>query len=585
MISVDGTMTGKAAYRRLLTYVKPYSAGFVGAIIGLVVVAATEPGFAALMQPMLDGSFVNKDPVAIKLVPIMLIGIFIIRGIGVFVSTYFMTWVGRNIIRDIRAQLFDHLLNLPTQYYDNNSSGQLTTRLIYHVEQVAQAASEAVTVIIRDSLTIIGLLAMMFYLNWMLSLTFLLVGPIISIIVVVVSKRFRRYSRRIQSSMGDVTHVSQEAIDGHRVIKIFGGQQYESAHFAEVNEYNRRQNLKMAVTQAANVPISQLVAACALSLIVYLATMESILGQVTVGTFMAFISAMMLLLAPLKRLINVNVTLQKGIAASQSIFGFLDQPKEVDTGTRPTGRVEGDVSFQGVDFAYEGQENSALHDINLDIKAGSSVAFVGRSGSGKTTLVSLLPRFYDYSIGSITIDGTDIRDMTLASLRSNIALVSQQVVLFNDTIAKNIAYGSLAGATREQIVQAAQAAHAMEFIEKMPQGLDTVVGENGVLLSGGQRQRLAIARAILKNAPLLILDEATSALDTESERHIQAAMEELMQNRTTLVIAHRLSTIENVDNIVVLHEGRIIETGQHADLLAKGGQYANLYRMQFSDSK
>lgn len=580
----SGNATGVRTYRRLLAYALPHWPVFAMAVSAMAVFAATEASFAALMKPLLDETFVAKDPAYIRWIPLALIGLFLLRGIAGFISTYGMAWVARMVIYKLRRQLFEQLLRLPATFYDNNASGQLISKLTYNVEQVSQAATNAVTIIVRDTLSAVFLLGLMFYRSGVLSLAFLVCGPFIAIVVVRVSKRFRKVSGHIQDSMGDVTHVTQEAIDGHRVVKTFGGEAYEREHFEQVNTNNLKQQLKLTATSAASVPFIQFLAACALAGIVFLATQESMSEIRTAGSFASFLAAMMLLLPPLKRLTTVNAALQKGIAAAESVFSLLDTPTENDRGTRTLQRAQGRIEFKQVCFSYRQDKESVLQDINFSVEPGRSVALVGRSGSGKSTLANLVPRFYELSSGSILIDGIDIRDIKLADLRNQIALVSQHVTLFNDTVARNIAYGSLERCSREDIERAAEAAHAMHFIRDLPQGLDTVVGENGVLLSGGQRQRLAIARAILKDAPILILDEATSALDTESEQHVQAGLQRLMSERTTLVIAHRLSTVEGADRVLVLDRGRIVESGTHAELLAGNGQYAALYRMQFSES-
>jgi subfamily B ATP-binding cassette protein MsbA len=448
---------------------------------------------------------------------------------------------------------------------------------------VARATTDVITILVRDSLTVVGLLAWMFYVNWMLAGILMLGTPVIAQLITYISRRFRRYSTRIQDSMAEVTQVAEEVIEGHRVIKTFGGQEYERGRFEQANENNRHVNMRLEAANAAAVPVVQLVAAMAAAGVIFIATRQAVLDALTVGTFVSFVAAMMMLLAPMKRLTKVNATLQKGIAASQSIFGFIDQPVEEDSGEQRLEKGRGAVTYESVNFSYSSEKGQVLKGIDLAIEPGQTVAFVGRSGGGKSTLVNLLPRFYDIESGRITIDGVDINNIPLENLRDQMSLVSQQITLFNDTIERNIAYGRLRGASRAQVEAAASAAHAMEFIRELPQGLDTVVGENGVMLSGGQRQRLAIARALLKDAPILILDEATSALDTESERHIQAALEQLVSTRTTLVIAHRLSTIERADLIVVLDRGCIVEKGKHEELLQADGQYAALYRMQFRE--
>ncbi len=567
-------------YRRLLSYVKPYWLAFIAVVISMLIYAASETGMAAIMKPLMDGSFVEKDPTMIKLIPLVLIVIFLIRGLANFLTTYGLGWIARNVIKTLREEMFDRLLTLPASFFDRSTSGQLMSKLLYDVEQVADAATDAVLVLIRDTLTIVGLLAWMIYLNGMLSLIILLTVPFIGLLVYQISSRFRRISKSIQDSMGDVSHVSSEIIEGHREVKSFGSQAYEAKRFDKVNQLNRRQRMKKIATEATSQPIIELIAVLGLAGVIYLATLPEMLDTITVGTFISFITAMFMILTPLKRLTKLNSKLQAGIAAAESIFGLLDHQPENDIGSQKLGRAKGDIAYQHVGFSYDANKGAVLSDINFSVKAGQTIAFVGHSGSGKTTLVSLLPRFYNPTSGEILIDGVNVMDLQLADLRRQISLVNQQVILFNDSIANNICYGRT-DISEDDIIAAAKAAHAWDFIERLPQGLQTQVGENGVLLSGGQRQRLAIARALLRDAPILILDEATASLDSEAERHIQAALEQLIKTRTTLVIAHRLSTIEKADLIVVMHNGVIVETGNHQELLNKGEHYAELHRLQF----
>jgi subfamily B ATP-binding cassette protein MsbA len=576
--------TTRALYARLLRYSLPHWKAFAISVIAMLVFAGTNTGFAALMKPMIDGSFVDKDPEVIRQVPLMIIGLFLARGVSNFVSAYCMSWVGREVIRELRRAMFDKLLHLPTRFYDKTPSGELLSKLIYDVEQVNQAATNALANVVRDGFTIIGLLAWMSYINWLLTVIFIVAGPPIAYLIARVNRRFRRISGRLQRSMAEVTAVSEEAVSGHREVKLFGGEDYEARRFDAINDDNRKLNMKMAASSAASVGIVELIAATALAGVIYLATLPTVLERVTVGSFMSFVVAMMLLLPSIKRLMTVMPMVQRGVAAADSIFSLLDSEAERDTGVKRIAHARGGVQFRQVGFAYDGGKGEVLHDVSLTIAPGQCLALVGRSGSGKSTLASLLPRFYDVSGGAILLDGEDIRELALANLRRQIAWVGQHVVLFNDTVARNIAYGSLESVSESDVVRAAEAAHAMDFIKDLPDGLNTMVGENGVLLSGGQRQRLAIARALLKDAPILILDEATSALDSESERHIQAALAEVMRHRTTLVIAHRLSTVEKADQIVVLDRGRVVEQGRHVELLARAGHYASLYRLQFHDA-
>ncbi len=575
-------MTSTGLYLRLLRYVAPYWRVFALALLGMMIVAATEPALPALLKPLLDGTFVHRDETIMRWMPLVIVALFVVRGLAEYLAYYSINWVGNKVVMDLRRAMFGRLLELPTPYYDDHPTGNLISKLTFDVTQVTAAATSVLTVIFKDTLAIIGLLGYMLWLNWRLTLLALVMAPIIVGVVRLISMRLRFTSRETQRAMGDITQVLGEAVDGHKVVKLFGGQRYEDERFGGQANRLRRLAMKQAAAAAASVPVVQFVAALALATIIYLATRQTGGDEVTVGGFVSFIAAMLMLTAPLKRITSVNEPLQRGLAAAESVFELLEQTPEPDRGATAIERARGEVRFEGVHFTYGTAAHPALEGIDLAIAPGENVALVGPSGSGKSTLASLVPRFYHPARGRITLDGHDLETLGLQSLRANIALVSQDVVLFNDTVAANIAYGAMNGAPRAEIEQAAEAAHAMEFIRAMPEGLDTLVGENGVKLSGGQRQRLAIARALLKNAPVLILDEATSALDSESERHVQAALEALMRGRTTIVIAHRLSTVERADRIVVLDRGRIVETGNHRELLERGGLYAKLYRIQFA---
>ena len=580
---------GFAIYKRLASYALKHWRYLILAFIGLVVAGSTVPLFALYMQPLLDGTFMEKDPETIRWAPFALLVIFLLRGIASFMSSYSMEWIGRSVVKEIRTELFSRLLRLPVSFYDRNNSGQLVTRLIYHVEQVSVAATKGLTVLVQDSVIVIGSLLVMFYYSWELALIVLFAAPIIAGLIAYISKRFRRLSKQIQEQVGEVTQISNEAISATREIRIFDGVDYEAKRFEEINEKNHKSYMKRIITERLSMPIVQFIMAIALAVVVYSATQGDLLDKFTPGRFMAFMTAMIALFDPLKRLTGVSAILQGGIAAGESIFSLLDESAEKDTGTQTLEKAAGNFEFNDVGFSYSNnrKDNSeaVLKEISFSVKAGEKIAFVGQSGSGKTTLVNLLPRFYDDWSGEITLDGHPLQDIKLTNLREQFAYVGQDVTLFNDTIRNNIAYGNMRNASDEELKAAAEGAYALEFIEKLPQGFDTQVGENGTLLSGGQKQRVAIARAILSNAPILILDEATSALDTKSERHIQNALETLLENRTTFMIAHRLSTIEKADKILMMEDGKIIESGSHKELLARKGAYSKLYNLQFADGK
>ena len=564
-------------YRRLLPYLRPHWLLVVAAFVPAVVYSLLGAVVPVLLSQWIEAL---RDAVAERAwqIPLLIAVLFPIRSAMDFLMVYGLAWVGRSVIRDLRGEVFGHYLTLPARYFDQGSSGVLISRLTYNTEQVAEAVSTAIVIALRDTIAILVLLVMMIRMSPQLTLLIGVVGPVIVVVVGAMSRALRRYSTRIQHSMGDVTKLTEQSLHGHRVVKVFEGQEHERRQFKDVNTRNFRLHVRLVAVQALGDGLTQYAVALGVAAVMYFS-----FSDLDEATFLGFVTAMAMLLAPLKRLININTVVQRGIAAGASLFEILDQPGEADTGTTALGRARGDVAYRGVSFRYDATKDPALRDMNLEVPAGTTVALVGQSGSGKSTLVSLLPRFYDPEEGAVLLDGEDVRRYTLRDLRRQIGLVSQDIVLFDDTIANNIAYGALAQQSRADIERAAEAAYVMEFAAALPQGLDTRVGERGALLSGGQRQRIAIARALLKDAPVLILDEATSALDTESERRIQSALTRLMRGRTTLVIAHRLSTIERADRIVVMRDGEIVETGTHAELLARGGYYASLHKMQFAE--
>ncbi len=574
--------TSFAIYRRLLGYGLPYWKMFAVSLVSMTIYALLGPAFAKLIQPLIDGSFIEHDPSFLRKAPLILLGLSAIRGITGFLGDYCSGWVGRRIIADMRRQLFNQFLSLPCGYYDRASSGELLSKLLYNTEQVAQAMTDGLVNLIKDGLSMAGLMALMVYESVHLSMIFLVVGPILALSVRKITQRFRKLSARIQDSMGSVGHVTQEVIEAQRIVKVFNGAGYEREKFARENEYNQRQQMKLITTNAMSGSVIQFIYITGFAAILYVVSMDEVRQTITPGSLIAFIAAMAMMQSPIKRFTQAMSTVQKGVAASESIFEMVDMECERDCGSLELDRVEGRIEYRQVTLAYPERQEKALDGISLDVPAGKTIALVGQSGSGKTSLIRLLPRLYESTTGQILIDGHEIRDFTLANLRKHIAYVGQEVTLFNDTVANNIAYGCRNAIGLEEIKAAAKAAYALDFIEDLPQGFDTQVGQQGIVLSGGQRQRIAIARALLKNAPILILDEATSALDAESEHYVQDALEILMQGRTTLIVAHRLSTIQNADRIYVMRAGQILEAGTHEELMVADSFYAELNRMQFN---
>ncbi|EGQ7798466.1 lipid A ABC transporter ATP-binding protein/permease MsbA [Vibrio parahaemolyticus] len=582
-MSINTDETTWQTFKRLWQFIRLYKSGLIVAVIALVINAISDTYMISLLKPLLDEGFGNADSDFLRTLPLIIFVMMFIRGTSGFVSTYCLSWVSGNVVMLVRRMVFNHFMHMPVSYFDKEKTGNLLSRITYDSEQVSAATSQALVSIVREGASIIGLLVLMFYNSWQLSLVLFAVAPVVAWGIGVVSKRFRKISKNMQTMMGNVTASAEQMLKGHKVVLSYGGQDIERQRFDKVSNQMRQQSMKLVTAQAAANPIIQMIASFAIVAVLYLASIDSIKEQLTPGTFTVVFSAMFGLMRPLKALTNVTSQFQRGMAASQTLFALIDLEPEKNEGKYTVERAKGDVSVKDISFTYVGSEKPALEHVSFDIPRGKTVALVGRSGSGKSTIANLFNRFYDVDSGSITLDGRDIRDYELKNLREQFALVSQNVHLFNDTIANNIAYATEDKYQRSDIERAAKLAHAMEFINKMDNGLDTMIGENGASLSGGQRQRVAIARALLRDAPVLILDEATSALDTESERAIQAALDELQKDKTVLVIAHRLSTIEKADEILVVDDGAIIERGNHADLIAKNGAYAQLHRIQFGE--
>ena len=580
-MSNQETYSDWALYKRLLAFLIAHKKAFIVAILGFAMYASSAPMMAHMMD-MIENAYHNPTAEARAILIITILGIFIYRGAGSFLGDYYLSRVGRGVVYDLRVKLFDHLLLLPNSYYDNHAKGHIISKMTFDVEQVYGSVTNAITNLVREGLTVVFLLGYMFYMNWKLTLIFFAAAPFIALIVTRANKYFKKYSKKVQHSVGEVTQIAGEAINAYQEVKVFSGHEYEQNRFAKASDKNRIQAIKYAGVKSFSVPVMQFVVACAIAMLVWVALEPGIRGAMDFGQFMAYMTAASTLAKPMRTLATINALIQKGLVAGESIFQVLDHDIEKDQGTLKVEKAKGEVELKDLSFTYPGSEEKVLKQLNFKVNPGQNVALVGKSGSGKSTIISLLSRFYEYQDGDILLDGQPLKHYELDNLRRQIALVSQNVTLFNDTVYNNIAYGALKAKSKDEVMAAAQAAHALEFINDLPQGMDTMIGDDGVMLSGGQRQRLAIARAILKDAPILILDEATSALDTESERFIQEALENVMKNRTTFVVAHRLSTIEKADTILVINKGEIVERGSHSELLAKGGYYKTLHNMQFS---
>lgn len=568
--------------KRFLQYIKPFRFLFFISIIGMIGYALIDVYVLSQIEPLIDNSLTDGDYEFLRLAAYFIVPLFILRGIFNFMGTYTLEYIGTQVVKQMRKELFSKFIHLPVEFHDHHSSGSLISKIIYDTEQVRAASGKALLTLVREGMFVIGLIVAMFLASWKLSIIFLLIGPVVAVIVSLVSKRFRKVSKAIQHAMGSLTSSVEEAVKGHKVVLMSDGQQLEADKFDDKNNQNRQQNMKLVTAQILSVSSIQIIASVALAFVLFAASLPSMVAELTPGIFIKVVLFMVMLLKPLKALTTVNTQFQKGMAACASIFEILDNKDEVDKGTIEIDKAKGAIELKHVTFTYPSKQEPAIKDVSFSVKPGQTVALVGRSGSGKSTLSNLLTRFYAADSGDILIDGINIHDIKLRSVRKQFALVSQQVVLFNDTIANNIAYGKLNDVTREEIIKAADIAHVTDFVKQQEHGFDTMVGENGLMLSGGQRQRIAIARAILADAPILILDEATSALDTESEKFIQQALEELQKTRTSIVVAHRLSTIENADVIMVVENGEVLEMGSHTELLAKNGMYKSLHAMQFA---